>query len=522
MIKYKNLFFISSIIILTFLAFSPSLRNGFIQWDDHLYVVDNPVVKTLSVENINHIFGSFFVSNYIPITMLSYSLDYHLHGPSSFYFHHTNLILHLLNCILVFWLFLIISGDSVVSFITTVLFAIHPLRVESVAWIGERKDVLYALFFLGALISYCYYLKEKRNGGYYYFSMLLFVLSLMSKPMATTLPLELILMDYFFSRKYDKFVILDKIPFFTLSILFGAITMLAMNLGKHMLQAIFFDIHIKLTLASYSLVMYFKNIFIPSSLSAIYALPRSTLKPYLLIIPLCIIFLAAFRSSKKIIFGMAFFLIALLPVIRFIPFAGGTIIADRYTYVPSIGISFITAEGIVWIYRKTALRFFFARIFIIMSLTAIITALSFLTYYRCKIWKDDFSLWNDAILKHQYSVIAYNNRGMKYMERNELDKAISDFTKAFSMDKSEITALTNRAIAYAKKGDFYHATEDANINIKLDPKKVESYYLRGLIYLMDNKSESALADFNKAIDIDPNYTAAISKRNLLLKKKSNY
>lgn len=521
-LKYKNLFSIALIIIVTFFIFSPSLKNGFIQWDDYLYIVSNPAIKSFSFENVKSIFTSVYISNYLPLTMLSYSLDYHFYKLSPFGYHLTNLILHLLNCVLVFWLFFIISKSAGVSFITTILFAIHPLRVESVAWIGERKDVLYAFFFLGAIVSYCRYLKERRVSRYYYIAIFLFLLSLMSKAMAVTLPLVLMLIDYFLGRRHDKFILIDKVPFFILSFIFGAAAIFAMGLNKYVWQKMSFDLFDKFAVAGYSIVFYLNKLFMPIGLSCLYVCRERVSLFYLLIIPLLIILFFACKRSKIIIFGAAFFLITILSVLKFVPFAGITAVADRYTYIPSIGLFFIVGEGFIRLYKINTKYISFVRALLIVALVTIITSLSSLTYDRCKIWKDELSLWDDALQKHQYHPLTYNNRGAAYLETGEFDKAISDLTKALEMDPCSILTLNNRGCAYGRQGEFGHAISDFNKSAGLDPKNTETYYKRGIIYMLNNQPEQALTDFNRVLEIDPDYTAALLKRAAVYFYKKEY
>ena len=379
-LKYKNLFSITLIIIIAFFVFSLSLKNGFVQWDDYLYIVNNPAVKSLSFENIKSIFTSVFVSNYIPLTMLSYSLDYYFYGLDPSGYHLTNLILHLLNCILVFWLFFIISKNAGISFITAILFAIHPMHVESVAWIGERKDVLYAFFFLGSLISYCRYLKEGRISRYYYIAIFLFLLSLMSKAMAVTLPLALMLFDYILGRRRNKHIFTDKVPFFILSFIFGAAAIFAMDLNKGIGQKMSFDLFDKLALAGYSIIFYLSKIVMPIGLSCLYVCRERVSLFYLSVIPLLIVLFFACRRSKTLIFGAAFFLITILPVLKFVPFAGITAVADRYTYISAIGIFFVIGDGFMRLYKMNMKYISFVRAILIAVSVAIIFYLSLSTY----------------------------------------------------------------------------------------------------------------------------------------------
>ena len=198
--KEKLLISICLILVITYIAFYPSLENDFVNWDDGAMVKENKKIQTLSLQN----FASFHkTSLYHPLVDLSYAIEYHFFKLTPLAYHTTNLILHMLNCLLVFWVIYLLSDKIFVSLSVALFFGIHPLHVESVAWITERKDVLYALFFLGGLISYIYYLK-KGDKKDYYISLSLFILSLLSKSMAITFPLVLVLCDYILNKKFEK------------------------------------------------------------------------------------------------------------------------------------------------------------------------------------------------------------------------------------------------------------------------------------------------------------------------------
>lgn len=193
-------------------------------WDDDGYVVDNPVIQQLSWENLKKIFSSFYLGNYQPLSVLSYAIDFSLFKLKPAAYHITNLLFHIVNIFLVFNLFKKLQMSNVVCYTVAILFAIHPTRVESVAWIAERKDVMYAMFYL---LSILYYLKfrEEKNVKMYVASLALFLCSALSKSMAITLPVVLILMDVFLDRKFDLKKTFNKIPFFALSLAFGLLAL---------------------------------------------------------------------------------------------------------------------------------------------------------------------------------------------------------------------------------------------------------------------------------------------------------
>ena len=254
------------ILVIVSLSFLPSLKCGLVNWDDDRYLSNTPAVQSLSLTTVKEASTSFFIGHYQPLTILSYALDYHFYKLNPYHYHLTNLILHLLNSLLVFYLIYLLSGNIIVSFITAILFGLHPLHVESVAWVSERKDVLYSFFFLLSCITYLYYLTKGNKHKYYILSLFLFLCSLLSKSMAVTLPLLLLLIDYYLKRKPNKTLLLDKIPYFFLSIIFGIIAIFGVGIRPK----VGFSLFGALSAASYATVFYLGKLFLPIKLSCLY------------------------------------------------------------------------------------------------------------------------------------------------------------------------------------------------------------------------------------------------------------
>lgn len=521
--KYKITFLIFLILVITFIAFLPSLKNGFVNWDDSTYVINNQIIRSFSCENVKSVFTSFFFVNYQPLTILSYSLDYHFYRLNPFGYHLTNLILHLLNCLLVFWLIFVFSYSLPISFITAILFAVHPLRVESVAWISERKDVLYSFFYLGAMISYCYYLLKGRASKYYYLSLSLFILSISAKVVAASLSLALFLIDYIMDRKRDKDRFTDKIPFFILSFIFGVAAIFAVKgVDKIVFQKNFLD---RFMSAGYAVIFYLKKIFIPINLSCLYPLPEKTATFPIFFLVTVILVMALFfltRRFRVIVFCGMLYLITLLPIMQFIPIGGYTIVSDRYTYIPSIWIFYAASEFFVWLYKKNIKYDQARRIFLVIILIGIIIILAVLTWKRCGMWKDDVSLWSDPIRKHHDSTMAYRNRGYAYFNKGEYDKAAGDFNKALEIDPNSKFDYNGRGAALGKIGKTDDAISDFNKAIKIDQNYSEAYYNKGIAYMQKDDLVRAISDFDRAIKIDPDNTGARFKRAVAYLIKKEY
>jgi tetratricopeptide (TPR) repeat protein len=497
----KIIISIGLILIIGSAAFLPCLNNNFVNWDDSEYVTANTAIQNLSLGSIKHIFTSFTYGNYQPLTIISFSLEYHLFKVNPFIYHLTNLILHLINCLLAFWLVFILSRKIIVSSITTILFCIHPLRVESVAWTSARKDVLYVLFFLAAIISYCYYLSNNKPAKYYFLSLILFIFSLLSKAMAITLPLVMLLVDYLLDGKPRKIMGIDKIPFFILSFIFGILAVL----GQYSLGAVRpenqFNILYKLMIASYCIIFYLNKILLPFRLSCLYAYPRMTNYPLNSVYLYCLLIFGIMitgvvlsgRHTKKFIFGSGIFMVTILPVLQFLPISQ-TIVADRYTYLPLLGIFYVVAEGFVWLYFKKIKYAGVMRILLFMILVGTVSCLALLTHKRCGVWRDSISLWSDCLKSYPDSETAYKNRGEAYASQGDFDKAIFDFSRAIRIDPNDPTLLVNLGNAYASKSDFALAFNSYNKALQIAPQNSVAYYNRAVAYFLRKEYDNAWFD----------------------------
>lgn len=271
--KLRLVLLVCLILVIVSAAFLPLLKNGFVNWDDDRYVSENIIIRTLSLDNIKGIFTSFYMGNYHPVTMLSYLLEYHFFKLNPLGYHIISLLLHLFNCLLVFYLILKFTKKLPVALITAIFWGIHPLNVESVVWISEMKGLLSALFYLLTLICYVSYLKNKQINKSYYASLLFFVLALLSKPMAISLPLMLLLFDYLLKRKPGRAVFIDKIPFFTLSFIYSVVAVFAQYSFGAVRQEGQFNLLDKIMIASRCIIFYLNKILIPNKLSCLYPYP---------------------------------------------------------------------------------------------------------------------------------------------------------------------------------------------------------------------------------------------------------
>jgi len=427
--NHKIILSLCLILAIPSISLFPSLKNDFINWDDQQYVTENKTITELSWRNIETIFDRTYMGHYHPLTLLSYALEYRFFKLNPFAYHLTNLILHLLNGLLVFWLIWMLTGGVLISLVVSLLFGIHPLHVETVAWISERKDLLYSFFFLGSLIVYLTYLKTWR-GRYYVLSLFLFLLSLLSKSMAVTLPFVLLLCDTLLHRKIDRKCLIEKIPFLVIAFIFGIMALFAQGSPEAMSQNpsspssknIFIMSEVlttyfsKLLLMSEIVTSYFPKLILPIKLSCLYP-PIKGIAGFWSYVYLTTIigFLIAGillgKYNKKIPFGTLFFFITIIPTLP------AKIMADRYLYIPSIGIFFIAAEGFYWLYRSKLKPIKIVKPILAILLIGILGTFSFLTWERCQVWKDSMSLWNNVLKNYPDIPIAYNNLGEAYLRK---------------------------------------------------------------------------------------------------------
>lgn len=435
--KFKIVIPIFLILVVVSVSFYPALKNNFTNWDDDLYVTENKVIQSITLENLKNISTSFFITHYQPVTIFSYLLEFRFFKLNPFNYHLTNLILHLLNCLLVFWVIYMLTGKVSISCLTALFFGIHPMQVESVAWISERKNVLYAFFFLGSMISYLYYLRKGRALKYYSLCLVLFILALLSKSMAISLPLVLLLIDYFTSRKIDLAVFIEKIPLLALSLIFGLLACFGGYLSQVFSNDTLYGLLTRLMGASGDIIFYLNKLFLPIKLSVLYPCPEINNNSFYLyslfmVIILLVAVVISTRYSKKVIFGSGLFLLMVFPVIRFLPL-NEVVAADRYIYLPAIGIFYLFAEGFIWLYRRRTIYCRFIRIFLIIVLVAVIIFLGCSTWKRSRVWENSLSLWNDVLRNYPDIFSAYDKRGEYFLSQGEYEKAHSDFTKAIAI-----------------------------------------------------------------------------------------
>lgn len=516
-VKLSKLVLIAcGILFVTFLCYIPSLHNEFLKyWDDQAYVTGNELIKDLSFNSVKRIFkeDAGLYANYHPLTTLSLALNYH-EGVTSFPFHLTNLLLHLLNTLLVFIFIFLLSGKKIlVAALTSLWFGIHPMHVESIAWISERKDLLYTLFYLLSLIAYWQYVKKGLALKFYFLAFVLFAFSVLSKAMAVSLPLVLFLVDYWTSRKFSMRLLLEKLPFIALSIILGLYAMTIQAEGGAT-QSVSFPFLNKVLHASYGFTAYIVKLFVPTNLSAFYPYPYplvnsgwviSSIPSVLYLtffVSVFIVGLAFYLHVKKnpfakiFIFGIGFYFASIALVLQYIP-VGRAIMADRYSYIPYIGLFFIIAELVHhFLFSDKNSQKQIGKLLVVCSLAGSVI-FCVLTIKQIKVWKNDGTLWSNVIDKHPNDnriVLPYFNRAAYYLEKNNYDMALNDLLMITKYDPNDVMTLERIGRIYGQnKNDLDNAILYFEKAYQLNPKSSDA--LRGLC-----TAHGIKGNYNKALE----------------------
>ncbi len=410
--KRWHLIALFTLVAVTFLLYASTLGHGFIFiWDDYKYVVNNPDIQGFSLVNLKAVFTKYYIGNYAPLHLISYMLDYQLWGLNPAGYHFGNVLLHAINGFLVYRLFIKLELPAIPALFGAVLFVLHPVQVESVAWVSERKNVLSAFFFLLALLTYIDYRKTDNNFvRSYLFSLTFFTCALLSKSVAVVFPIVIVSYDYCYCRDIRPLKLADKLPFLLFSLIAAILTVLSQNKGTSIdirdypgstpLTTIWTMIPVFLS--------YLKDLFYPFDLSPYYMVTirksadvTVTLSAILL---LCLVRVGVMSVKRRpqLLFFISVYVVSLLPVMQIIPLLS-TLKNDRYLYFPMIGAAGIAGMVIsVLIQESPRLRNTTVAVAI-----AVCTVLGSAAYNQSLIWKDNITLWRSALRQNPDNMLAW-------------------------------------------------------------------------------------------------------------------
>ncbi len=509
-----------AIAVFTFLCYRVALDNQMTNWDDPGYIRDNAVIKSLSAEGLAAIFTTPIMGNYHPLTILSYALEYGAVRLDPWLYHLDSILLHVLVTVLVYFFTRQLTRMPVAAVITAVLFGVHPMHVESVAWLAGRKDVLYGSFYLAACITYLRYARSGA-GKWLIYTYVAFLCALLAKPVAVTLPLVLLLIDYYESGTWSKKNILNKIPFLLISVVFGIKSMIDQKaFGSLSSDGESFASFERIALGGYAFVTYLWKAIAPYNLSCFYPYPprpNGAIEGTYYIFPLITLGILGlvwwFRTNKTILFGALFFLVNIALLLQFIP-VGGAIIADRYSYIPYMGLFLMLGVAIASMLNNPALV---ARAKIIVGALAVwVLYLGSLTSARCSDWYDTMSLWRDQIEKQPGAPNAYNNLGFQYFNKfNETpqenlrriyyDSAFYLLNQSLAIDPKFVNSIVSLGELQRASGKFNEARAYYYQALSLNDKDgaANAYLGLAIIYAISQNLDSSAICFRKAIENKP-------------------
>ena len=504
------------ILIATVIAYIPALSAGIVNWDDPDYVNQQFFSRALS--DVKYLLTTPIQGNYHPLTVLSLALNFSISGMNAWSYHLLNLILHLINSVLVFRFAFLLSRDSVTSFATAILFAVHPMHVESVAWVTERKDVLYTLFFIAGLISYTRY-ADTGSRKQYVLTLLFLILSLLAKPAAVIFPLVLFCVDILRKRKLTTRLFVEKVPFIVLSLALGLVTYVAQK-EKGAIDVYAFGTVTRIFMGFYGIMMYFIKMIIPINLSPFYpyapinqALPTDYYISPLFFVALVTLCVLSWKKNRVVTFGILFYIVNLLLVLQFLP-VGSAIIADRYTYIPYIGLFFILGWLLSRIVKQETYKAYY-------FLAPVIILLCFLTYHQSAIWIDSATLWDHAI-KVTPSSRAFDNRARLFNEEKNTEKALEYYNESLKINAVDDEAYTNRGNIYFNSGKFDLAYQDYRHALSIKPDAYAALDNLGALFGTQGKHDSALINLNRALTLKPDYISALRNRALIFMDLKRY
>ncbi|MDI6742338.1 MAG: tetratricopeptide repeat protein [Smithella sp.] len=526
--------------VLTLAVYWPVQNYDFINFDDNVYITQNSRVQSgITSENIRWAFSTRYFGLWNPVVWLSFMFDYELFGLNAGGYHWTNVILHLLNAVLLFFLFRNLTGALWRSAFVAALFAVHPMNVESVAWIAERKNVLSTFFWILTMLLYVRYV-ELPGWKRYLPVVAVFALGLMTKPMLVTLPFVLLLIDYWplnrtpidtlhtpeerktgeAEKKKFVFLFMEKIPLFLLSSMSIYMTMFysPSTPFNQLSRTIEYDFMQRISNAVYSYVAYLKKLFLPTDLSILYLyVDVSTWQILVSIVILTIITIfvcAYFRKYPYMPVGWFWYLGTLFPVIGIVQIGEYTM-ADRYAYIPYIGLFVLLAWGV---YRLMSKSVYLKKILIIVSVL-IIAASTLATYSQMKKWTNTETLFADAIAKDPNNHLAYHILGQEMSNKGNHQQALHYYEMAIKANPAYYLSYKNAAVSLVKTGKRDEALKRFEEALQLKKSSHEPYLDLGYFHLGANNLDKSIEYLSKADEIKPDHLETLNYLGVALVRK---
>ena len=525
--KNKSFYIYPALACITLVVFWQVSGHEFVNFDDGRYVYNNTHVKEgLTTDGFIWAFSTIDMHNWHPLTWLSYMLDYELFGLKAGYFHITNLFFHIANTLLLFALLKQLTGAVWRSAFVAACFALHPLHVESVAWIAERKDVLSTFFWMLTILIYIQYAR-RPNIARFILLTLTFCLGLMAKQMLVTLPIVLLLLDYWPLKRFEiqrrgclgfrfsslstsfRRCILEKLFLFIFSIAASA-TVYVIQETTGLVQSVTrFSLSARVSNAFVSYIEYIIKMFYPVRMVIFYPHPGDSLAlwkvagAFLLLVGITALCLWRIRKNPYFAVGWLWYVITLIPVIGFVQLWEQAM-ADRYTYIPSIGIFIIVAWGFTELFRKLKYR----KVVLSALASASLVILSVLTYIQVGYWHNSGSLYSHALDVTKNNYIAHSFIAHWYFEQGDINKSISHHQQALRIRPFFADEYVNLGAAYLRLGKIDKSIEHSNKALSINPDLYQAYVNLGQAYVVRGNIDKAIEQFNKSLDIKADHADA--------------
>lgn len=511
LMRLKSVAVLAAVLFVVAIAFSPAVFNGFIKNDDPGHLLENPTLRALTLENVRAMFQSIINTTYIPLTTLSFAFEYYFFGYNPIVYHLNNVLIHLAVVALVFLFFQKMGLSTLAAGIGALFFGIHPLHVESVAWVTERKDVLYAFFYMFGILQYWQYV-QSGNRKFYWSSLVLGFLSILAKPMALSLPLILLLCDWWMGRRWTKNIFLEKILYCAIIVPIAAITYL------YNARVPWNSVGEALMLWVWCFIFYLRKFLFPHPLITFYQFPQPLSWSNAEFAWPALAFggvIAAtfyFRKNKLFVFSILFYFFSIFFLLRFDDVENINPVSDRFMYLPSVGFCALLGAGFVsvvenkthsLVWRKGAAA----------GVVVVLLLLAGKTFIQCYAWRDGVILWSAVIQRSPQLAMAYVHRGTAYHEKGDLLSATMDYQKAISL-KDDAYAHSNLAMIYKEAGRFEDATAEYTKAITLKPEFWGAYFDRGNLYRETGEYALAIVDYTKVLQILPGYAEAYTNRGI--------
>jgi tetratricopeptide (TPR) repeat protein len=529
------------LVVLTLGVYWPVQNYEFINYDDQLYVTENFRVQNgITLKSIKDTFTNFHTGHWHPLTMISHMLDWQMYGNRAGGHHWTSVVLHIINAILLFFLFRNLTGALWRSAFVATLFAIHPINVESVAWIAERKNVLSTFFFILTMLFYVWYVKQP-NWKRYLPVFISFALGLLSKPMLVTLPFVLLLMDYWPLKRIDintrneankivllkeakeklKLLIVEKVPLFILTAFSIFFTYYASIYVNDIQSIESLPVIKRISNAVFSYALYVKKLFWPNDLSVFYPFSDIVLWQISLaamfLVSITLVVLKYFRKHPYLFVGWFWFIGTLVPVIGIVQ-VGSQAMADRYAYITFIGLFIMMAWGI----QKVSSRNIYVKKMFVVASVLMIMLFTAASYHQVKLWSNTITLFEDAIKKNPDNYLAYQIVGLEMYKKEENEKALQFNEMAIKANPRIHAAYNNQGLVLMKMGKRDEALKNFEMALQVNKSASEVYYNMGQIYLDGREFDKSIEYSLKAIELNPDYLDAYNNLGVALVKRGSF